>query len=187
MFVYNVKVNGSKIFKVFFTFVVLLIIFILGIVIFRIFGGASSNEDICIPTDFACVQKNGICDIASKNYTNILKAVHDNVEPYIGVKIHFTGYIYRLYDFKESQFVLARDMVISSDLQTVVVGFLCDYNSAQKFNDGTWVDITGEITKGSYHGDMPIIKIIDIKNVERPNEELVYPPDESYIPTNGIL
>ena len=90
-------------------------------------------------------------------------------------------------DFKENQFVLARNMVISSDFQTVVVGFLCEADNAKDFADDTWVEITGEITKGTYHGDMPIIKITDIKNTEKPNEELVYPPDESYIPTSGIL
>ena len=30
---------------------------------------------------------------------------------------------------------------------------------------------------------MPIIKITEIKKVDKPNEEFVYPPDESYIPT----
>ena len=30
-----------------------------------------------------------------------------------------------MYDFNNEQFVLARDMIVSSDFQTVVVGFLC--------------------------------------------------------------
>ena len=35
---------------------------------------------------------------------------------------------------------------------------------------------------------MPIIKITDINIVDKPsNDEYVYPPDESYIPTAGIL
>ena len=34
---------------------------------------------------------------------------------------------------------------------------------------------------------MPIIKVTDIKVVNKPNEEYVYPPDESYIPTSDIL
>ena len=123
----------------------------------------------------------------SNNYTNVLKIVHENIDTYVGRKINFTGYVYRVSDLKENQFVISRDMVISSDFQTVVVGFLCEYNKAKEFSDNSWVEITGEIIKGDYHGDMPIIKITEIKNTNKPNDELVYPPDDSYIPTSDIL
>ena len=103
------------------------------------------------------------------------------------LKLILLGYVYRVLDFSENQFVLARDMVISSDYQSVIVGFLCEADNAKNFENNTWVEITGEITKGNYHGDMPIVKVTEMKMVDKPNEELVYPPDESYIPTNGIL
>ena len=47
--------------------------------------------------------------------------------------------------------------------------------------------MTGKITKGDYHGDMPIIEVSKLKVVDKPNEEYVYPPDESYIPTSEVL
>ena len=74
-------------------------------------------------------------------------------------------------------------MIISSNFQYVVVGFLCEYENAKDFSNNAWVEITGEITKGNYHGDMPIIKITEIKKVDKPNEEYVYPPDENYVPS----
>lgn len=183
MFVFNVKVNGSKIFKYFFIGVILIFIVILSVVMYRVFNGAnnSTKTESCIP-------KNKISQISPKNYTNILKTVHENIDTYVGKKISFTGYIYRVLDLQDNQFVLARDMIINSNSQTVIVGFLCEYDSAQDFVDNTWVEITGEITKGDYHGDMPIIKVTNIKTVEKPSkEEYVYPPDDSYIPTNGLL
>ena len=95
--------------------------------------------------------------------------------------------MYKRQDLKENQFVLARDMIISSDYQSVIVGFLCEYDKAKDFQDNTWIEITGEITKGNYHGDMPIVKITNITKVDKPNDEYVYPPDENYIPTSGIV
>lgn len=184
MFVYNVKVNGGKIFKVFFTCVIVLIVCILGIVIFKVFNGASNSS---YSSDLHCVQKNGVCQISASNYTNILKAVHDDIDSYVGVKIHFSGYVYRLLDFSDNQFILARDMVISSDFQTVVVGFLCEADNAKSFADNSWVEITGEIVKGEYHGDMPIVRVTEMKSTEEVNEEMVYPPDDSYIPTSGMV
>ena len=41
--------------------------------------------------------------------------------------------------------------------------------------------------KGDYHGDMTIVKVTKINKTDKPNEEYVYPPDESYIPTAGIV
>lgn len=128
-----------------------------------------------------------IYEIPSNNYTNILKSVHDDIDTYVGQNIRFTGYVYRVYDLTENQFVLARDMIVSSDFQTMVVGFLCTADNAKNFKDGTWVEISGKITKGYYHGDIPIIEINKIKEITKPKDTLVYPPDNFYIPTSSLL
>lgn len=182
MFIYNVKVNGSKIFKYFFTGIVLLVIIIVIIVSFRVFNGANNSfkNDSCLP-------QNKVTKLSSTNYTNVLKAVHENIDNYVGITINFTGYIYRVLDLTENQFILARDMIISSNFQSVIVGFLCEYDNIKDFENNTWIELTGKITKGDYHGDMPIIKVTEIKKVDKPNDEFVYPPDETYIPTNGVI
>lgn len=182
MFIYNIKINGSKTFKYIFSFIVILIIIVMLVVTYKIFNGAISNKERT-----SCMPQSDVSKIATKNYTNVLKAVHENIDTYVGKKISFVGYVYRVLDLKENQFVLARDMLISSNRQYVIVGFLCEYEKAQDFKDNTWVELTGEITKGDYHGDMPIIKVTEIKEVDKPNEEYVYPPDETYVPTSGVL
>ena len=182
MFICNFKVNGSKIFKYFFTGIVLLIIAILIFVSIKLFVGAKNEKNVS-----SCVPQSNICVISTKNYTNVLKTVHANIDTYVGIKINFTGYVYRVADLTDTQFILARDMIISSDFQYVIVGFLCEWKNAKDFKDQSWVELTGEITKGDYHGDMPIVKVTEIKNVDKPSEEYVYPPDESYIPTSNIL
>lgn len=151
---------------------------------YKVFTGAnnSTRDGSCIPN------KNGISQISPKNYTNVLKTVHENIDSYAGKKICFTGYVYRVLDLEGNQFVLARDMIINSNYQSVIVGFLCEYDNAKDFANDTWVQVTGEIVKGDYHGDMPILRVIEIDVVPKPSsEEYVYPPDDSYIPTNGIL
>ena len=182
MFVYNMKINGSKIFKTAFILALVILFIIIGIVIFKVFHGSKNNAN-----NSTCTPQSNINILSTKNYTNVLKTVHENIDEYVGVKIKFTGYIYRIFDFNDNQFVLARDMLISSDNKSVVVGFLCNCPNAHNFNDNSWVEVTGEITKGDYHGDMPIIKVMNITEVTKPNDEYVYPPDESYIPTSGLL
>ena len=182
MFICNFKVNGSKIFKYFFTGIVLLIITILIFVSIKLFVGARNEKNVS-----SCVPQSDVSVISTKNYTNVLKAVHENIDTYVGIKINFTGYVYRVSDLTDTQFILARDMIISSDFQYVIVGFLCEWKNAKDFKDESWVELTGEITKGDYHGDMPIVKVTEIKNVDKPSVGYVYPPDESYIPTSNIL
>lgn len=182
MFVYNVKINGSKTFKYFFVGIVLLVIIIVGIVSFKVFHGASNATE-----NSSCLPQNKVTKLTTSNYTNVLKTVHENIDSYVGIQINFTGYVYRVLDLNDNQFILARNMLVSSDFQSVVVGFLCECNTAKDFENDTWVELTGKIEKGDYHGDMPIVKVTDIKRVDKPNDEFVYPPDESYIPTNGIL
>lgn len=113
-----------------------------------------------------------------------METVHNDIDTYVGQKIKFSGFVYRVYDLTNEQFVLGRHMIISSDFQTVIVGFLCHYKDASNFADSDWIEIEGTITKGSYHGDMPIIEITSIKQIDRPNDEYVYPPNENYIPTS---
>lgn len=180
MFICNLKVNGNKLGKIFLGILFAIIIVITIIVIYRILGNNffKTNDDI----NFSKVQ-----ELTVINYTNVLQTVHNNIDEYLGQQIKFSGYVYRMTDFNQNQFVLARDMVISSDFQTVVVGFLCEYEDIKKYEDYTWIEIEGKITKGNYHGDMPIIKIEKIQEIDKPSDEYVYPPDESFVPTINIF
>ncbi len=106
----------------------------------------------------------------------------------MGCKIHFIGYIYRLIDFEKDEFVLARDMLISPNTnQSLVVGFLCTYDTAYEFKDNTWVDITGTIIKGNYYGDIAQIKVDSMFECEEPSDKFVSVPDESYVPTSNMF
>ena len=78
-------------------------------------------------------------------------------------------------------------MIVSSDFQTVVVGFLCHSTIASNFEDGCWVEVEGTITKGDYYGEMPIIEVDKINQVDAPTDEYVYPPDDSFVTTSTVL
>ncbi len=126
-------------------------------------------------------------EISPQNYTNILKQVHEDIDTYVGQKIKFSGFVYRLYDFERENFVLARHMIVSSDFQAVVVGFYCHYDQAVTITDNTWIELEGTITKGDYHGEIPLIEVTTLRTIERPNEEFVYPPDDDFIATSSIV
>lgn len=178
MFIYNIKMNGSVLFKIILSIIVCIVVILCGVIGFRIFKESKQID----PT-----QMKEVHVLTNKNYATVLDTVHNDISSYVGQKIQFSGFVYRVYDLDREQFVLGRNMIISSDFQTVVVGFLCHYKDAISFADSTWVELEGTITKGEYHGDMPIIEVTSIKKIDKPNDEYVYPPDENFIPTSAIL
>ena len=124
--------------------------------------------------------------LTDENYTNILKEVHENLDTYIGQKICYTGYVYRVPEIEENQFILARDMLLGNTNQTVIVGFLCSLPNACDFDTYTWVKITGTIEKGYYFGDIPCINISEIEKIDKPENCTVPEPNEKFISTSVI-
>ena len=65
---------------------------------------------------------------------------------------------------------------------------MCECSNSKDYANNAWVEITGEIRKGSYHGsDMPYIQVTNINTTQKPNEEFVNPPDNTYIPTSSMI
>lgn len=181
MFICNVKVNKNSLFKICLGACCIICISLMVVTIYKIYTiTQNSNQDECLP-------KEGVAVIDDKNYTNVLKMVHDDLDTYIGQEISYTGYVYRVSDIKSNEFILARDMVISSSpKQTVVVGFLATCNNSESYENGAWVTVTGTIQKGYYLEEIPILKITDIKRTSKPEEAEVPIPDDYYIPTAVI-
>lgn len=179
MFVLNFKLNSNFVLKIFLVILLIIVLVILGFSTYKIISANSSSN--------TCMDNSNTFTLSTSNYTNVLKAVHENINSYVGQEIVFSGYVYRLYDFDNSQFVLARDMIIDSNNQTLVVGFLCHCDTASSYKSGSWVEIKGTITKGDYKGEIPIIEITNIKEIKKPTDEFVYPPDEIYVPTSTLL
>ncbi|MCR5146218.1 MAG: hypothetical protein K6B70_02580 [Clostridia bacterium] len=174
MFICNVCLKNNTLKKASITFLALLVIIVFITVALK-FYKAISTVTIKDTVD------NSVLEINSLNYTSILKDAHENVEKYVGKKVKFVGFVYRLYDFNENQFVLAREMILDDSKHAVVVGFLSECDIGNQFKMGSWVEIEGVIEKGNYHGDIPVIKIQNIKETTVPSDEYVYPPDGSYI------
>ena len=183
MFIFNLKVNKNLLSRILF---ILMLFIILGIFIYTVFLIFIKNNNSKSLPD-SCIKQGEIFEVTNNNYANILKAANEDVDSYIGTKIHLQGYVYKLINFEENQFVIARDMVITNDKQTLVVGFLSEYENAKNFEEGTWVDATGTIKKGDFAGPIAILEIESIKPIEPLQNPLVSMPDDTYIPTANMF
>lgn len=129
MFVCNFKINKKK-FVVLFTTLILILAFLLLFLAFnKIFITVPQNT----------VAESNALNVTSDNYTNFLKDCHENIDEYIGTNITITGYVYRMPDFNDTQFVIARTMLINSNNKAVVVGLLSESDKIKDFENSTWV------------------------------------------------
>ena len=184
MIIYNIKLNKKMIFKTVLGIMTIICISIAIAGIYILLNSMEPKEEISIGD--SCIPSSEIAVIKPENYTNILKSVHENIETYVGQKIAFSGYVYRVNGFSDNQFVLARDMDIGNN-QTLIVGFLCSCDTAKDFSSYSWINISGEITKGTYNNsDIPILKITSIEECKKPENATVPIPDDAYVPTAVI-
>ena len=158
MKIFNIRFSWSKLIS---------LIIITIAIIFMIISAINFTKQIL---------SNNHIEISNTNYANILMESYDNIDKYIGKNITVVGYIFRLPDFGNNEFVIARDMLVS-DTHSQIIGFLCNYNQINEFETNSWVKINGVIQKGHYFGEIPIIKVKTIKKVTTPNEIFVSPPE----------
>lgn len=182
MFIFNVKLSRTKIFKWILSIMAIFCIALAGAGIFKIYTANNEYETF----GENCMPSGEIAYLTDDNYTDVLKEVHENLDTYIGQKICYTGYIYRVPEFEDNQFVLARDMQIENSNKTVVVGFLCSYQNAINFETYSWVKLTGTIEKGDYFGEIPCLNIEEIEKIQTPENCIVKPPKENFIQTSVI-
>ena len=94
MFVYNFKIKKPSGLQLLFICAIIIAIIFFIISAYRIFKASNifRIDDELNPSD--------IYEITNTNFTNILKTVHDNVDSYIGQKVHLIGYVYRVPDIR---------------------------------------------------------------------------------------
>ena len=178
MFVFNLKINPKRIFVA--LGVLLTIVLIFFIVNRFVLNNKSKVNDEIAPSKH-------IGTIDNNNYTDTLKMVHENLDMYLGQEVKITGFVYRLNDFQDDQFVIARNMVIDSTSNPLVVGLLCSFFKSEDFEDGAWVEIQGIISQVEYNGTIPSIKVKNMTRIEKPEDEYVSTPSDTYIPTSVIM
>ncbi|MCL2859056.1 MAG: hypothetical protein FWF46_00480 [Oscillospiraceae bacterium] len=94
MFVYNLKIKKPSGLQVLFICAIIVAIIFFIISAYKIFKATSvfKTEDELNSSD--------VYEITNINFTNILKTVHDNVDSYVGQKVHLIGYVYRVPDIR---------------------------------------------------------------------------------------
>lgn len=162
MFVINFKLNFKKILTICLVISVLSAIFIEFIA-----SGANLKTTTTMKKD----ESKYDYILTEQNYLKILKEVHENISTSINKTVKFSGFVFRMDDFKDKYFVCGRNTIVNSE--DTVAGFLCESDDESKLLDNEWIEITGVIKEGTYNSTMPIIKVGSIKKIPAPPNTFV--------------
>lgn len=88
MFIYNIKCSGSKLTKFIFAIIAIILVIILAISFYNIFFNKNIRDSTVIVDD--SINSADVFEITTSNYTNVLKACNDNIDSYVGLKVHFS-------------------------------------------------------------------------------------------------
>ena len=170
MLIYNINFQKLKknFFKIIIPFIIIIIIVLFIFALSKFITKANNSTSQTIePTE-----------ILDSAFSNFLQDIHNNIDSYLGNHYKIIGFVYRMPDFTEKQFVLARKMIINNNdtNNAVIVGLLCESPEIINFENNAWIECTGEIIKGDYKGSMPVLKINKIDRISKPENEYINSP-----------
>ena len=85
MFIYNLKLSGTKLYKIIFAIIILLVLLLCIVVAHKLYKASFRVNDE--------IKNNDILQINNDNYASILKSVHENIDDYVGKKIIYSGFV----------------------------------------------------------------------------------------------
>ena len=153
MFVLNIRMDYKKI---------IIICVICAVLLARMIELFSKREYIEVNADI----ENFDYTITEENFVSTLSYLHENIDKNIGKKIKVSGFVYTLPDFNDDFFICGRYTV--DENETKVAGYMCNFDKSISLEENEWIEIEGNIIKGNYNGEIPVIKVDKITKIIAP-------------------
>lgn len=119
--------------------------------------------------------KQDTIEITTENYMEVMEAIYDYPDEFVGKTVELTGFVYNDPDNANQQF-LFRFGIIHCIADSGVYGLLTIGNQ-QDFTDNTWVKAKGTL-KISYHSSLkqslPTLELEEFTAIEQPKNPYVY-------------
>lgn len=110
-----------------------------------------------------------------QNFMSWIFKVYTYTSSYVGNEIIVTGFVHRVEEYAEDEFVIARFVMSCCIADMQIAGILCRFEDASRWPTDTWVRVKGTLIEGEYGGHTsPIIVSVEVTEEERPYVEYVY-------------
>ena len=115
--------------------------------------------------------------LTEENFLKVTQDIYDNPKLYLDRKITYTGTVMKKkFSGRKDELALVRMVMVCCAADLAPSGFVCRYDRAFELENNSWQTITGIITvETSKDGDFPLVRILDVRSAEKPEQEYLYP------------
>jgi putative membrane protein len=137
----------------------------------------NKNKDKDKDTVASAANATGILELTDDNFVTLEEKINTEPEKMRGQKVKITGFVIKSADHKKTEFSLVRFAIVCCTADAVPVGLTFEYLKAASLKPDEWYQVTGVIPTGniSKWQDMPVLDLIDIKQVKALPQPYVYP------------
>lgn len=95
---------------------------------------------------------------------------------FIGKNMKLSGFIYRAPEMNDEQFAVGRIAMACCAADSMPFGVLAEYPRAAKYEDDTWVEVSGKMDVAEFNGyEIILLKVISVERIDEPESPYVYP------------
>ena len=105
-------------------------------------------------------------------FTNLLYLLQQDGKSHIGESAEIVGMVFKQEGLSQNQFVITRPMMTCCVADTILQGFVCEYNNSQELTHGQWVKIKAEISDENQNN--ALLKIKELNSVNPPEVPYIY-------------
>ncbi len=142
-----------------------------------VYEESKPDEKLQIPfLETQLILVDGTIVMDDDNFYAWLNELYESLDDYVDKEITFTGFVFRLDEFNETQFVGARMLMVCCAADMQLIGLFSEMEKAHDLEEEGWYHFKGQIEAMTYGGDrIPGVRIKSFEKIDPPRRAYVYP------------
>lgn len=127
-------------------------------------------------------RKADVIETTEENFLVLLDDISQNLDHYKGKKIITYGFVYRTEGQEPDKFLTARIAMVCCAADSLITGFVSQWDQAVSLEEEAWVKIEGIISATEYEMDtvdyayeVPLIEVTNVQPIDPPEFEYLFP------------
>ena len=141
-----------------------------------VFENSEGEIDEIFEEDLPYNLKDSVIELTDTAYGIWYLDMMDHLERYEGKTVSFLAMVMNPPEFPKGYFVPGRLAMTCCAEDIAFIGYVCEYDGADKLKDKSWINVKAVVTKGffaGYKGEGPILKAVEITPAKKPKEEVI--------------
>ncbi|MFI3237891.1 MAG: GTP-binding protein [Lachnospiraceae bacterium] len=141
-----------------------------------VFEGADEEITTVLEEELPYDMQAEVIDITEQAYPIWFFDAMEETQRYVGKKVSFIGRILKRPQYPANYFIPVRVIMTCCEDDMATLGFVCEYEGASGFAEGTWVRIKAVVANEyweDYGAEGPVLHAYSVESVPTPKNEIL--------------